>query len=71
MPAILATEEAEIRKRIMVQSQPGQILHKTLSQNKTSQKKGWWSGSSSKGALLSKCEALSSNPGAAKKKKKV
>jgi hypothetical protein len=31
MPVILATQEAEIR-RIVVRSQPGQILHKTLSQ---------------------------------------
>jgi hypothetical protein len=30
MPTILATEEAEIR-RIMVQSQSGQIVHETLS----------------------------------------
>jgi hypothetical protein len=29
-PVILATQEAEIR-RIMVQSQPGQIVHETLS----------------------------------------
>jgi hypothetical protein len=29
-PVILATQEAEIR-RIVVQSQPGQIVHKTLS----------------------------------------
>jgi hypothetical protein len=30
MPVILATQEAEI-KRIVVQSQPRQIVHKTLS----------------------------------------
>jgi hypothetical protein len=30
MPIIIATQEAEIR-RIMVRSQPGQIVHKTLS----------------------------------------
>jgi hypothetical protein len=50
---ILATQEAEIR-RIVAQSQPKQIVLKTLSQtnkqtNKQknpSQKKGWWSGSS-------------------------
>jgi hypothetical protein len=29
-PVILATQEADIR-RIMVQSQPGQIVHETLS----------------------------------------
>jgi hypothetical protein len=41
----LATQEAEIR-RIKVQSQPGQIVHETLSQKYPSQKKkGWWSGS--------------------------
>jgi hypothetical protein len=34
---ILATQEAEIR-RIMVQSQPGQIVHETSSQSKPSQK---------------------------------
>jgi hypothetical protein len=33
-PVILATQEAEIR-RIMVQSQPGQTVHKTLSQKKS------------------------------------
>jgi hypothetical protein len=37
MPIILATQEAEIR-RIVVQSQPGQIVCETLSQ-KTLQKK--------------------------------
>jgi hypothetical protein len=36
-PAILATQEAEIRW-ILVQGQPGQIVHKTLSQ-KTLHKK--------------------------------
>jgi hypothetical protein len=39
MPVILATQEAEIR-RIMVQSQPMQIVHKTLSQKKKITKKG-------------------------------
>jgi hypothetical protein len=38
-PVILATQEAEIR-RIMVQSQPGQIVRKTLSRKKTHHKKG-------------------------------
>jgi hypothetical protein len=33
-PVILATQEAEVR-RIVVQSQPRQIVHKTLSQKKT------------------------------------
>jgi hypothetical protein len=39
MLIILATQEAEI-KRIMVQSQPRQIVHETLSQKYPSQKKG-------------------------------
>jgi hypothetical protein len=43
MSAILVTQEAEIR-RIMVQSQPGEIIHKVLSR-KTPSQKGWWSGS--------------------------
>jgi hypothetical protein len=38
VPIILATQEAEIR-RIMVQSQPRQIVCKTLSQNNPSQKR--------------------------------
>jgi hypothetical protein len=42
-PVILATQEAEIR-RIVVQSQPGQIVHKTLS-GKHQTQKGWWSDS--------------------------
>jgi hypothetical protein len=37
MPIILATQEAEIR-RIMVQSQPGQIIRETLSQKYPPQK---------------------------------
>jgi hypothetical protein len=36
-PVILATQETEIR-RIMVGSQPGQTVHKTLSRENTSQK---------------------------------
>jgi hypothetical protein len=44
MPVILATQEAGIRK-IVVQSQPGQIVHETLSQKKKITKKVWWSGS--------------------------
>jgi hypothetical protein len=35
MPIILATQEKEVR-RIMVQSQPGQIGHETLSQKNSS-----------------------------------
>jgi hypothetical protein len=37
-PVILAMQEAEIR-RIMVQSQPRQIVHETLSQKNPSQKR--------------------------------
>jgi hypothetical protein len=43
IPIILATQEAEIR-RITVGSQPGEIIHKTLSRKNPSQKNGWWSG---------------------------
>jgi hypothetical protein len=44
MPVIPATQEAEIR-RIMVHSQPGEIVHETLALKKSITKKGWWSGS--------------------------
>jgi hypothetical protein len=37
MPVIPATQEAEIR-RITVQSQPGQTVHKTLSRKKNHKK---------------------------------
>jgi hypothetical protein len=49
MPAILATQEAKIR-RLTGQSHPKQIVRKTLSQKKKKKKKksiikkGWWSG---------------------------
>jgi hypothetical protein len=43
MAAILATQEAEIR-RIMVQRHTGQIISETLSLKYPSQKKDWWSG---------------------------
>jgi hypothetical protein len=43
MPVILATQEAEIR-RIVVQSQPGEIVQDLILKN-PSQKKGWRSGS--------------------------
>jgi hypothetical protein len=62
MPIILATQEAEIR-RIVVQSEPRQIVPMTLSQKTLSQKIGlmeWL-----------KVKALSSSPNTAKKKKKV
>jgi hypothetical protein len=39
MPVILATQGAKSR-RIAVQSQPGEIVHETLSRKKPSQKKG-------------------------------
>jgi hypothetical protein len=41
MPVILATQKAEIR-RIAVQSQPAQIILKTLSRKYPSQKGWWW-----------------------------
>jgi hypothetical protein len=38
MPLTLATQQAEVRRRA-VQSQPGQIVHETLSQKGPSQKR--------------------------------
>jgi hypothetical protein len=61
MPEILATQEAEIR-RIKIWSQPGQIVHKTLSQKNLSQKRGWWNGS--------RCRPWVQTPVLQKKKKK-
>jgi hypothetical protein len=58
MPVILATQEAEIR-RIMVRSQPRQIVHETLSQKRNHHKKGL--------AMWLKVKALSSNPTTANK----
>jgi hypothetical protein len=61
-PVFLATQKAEIR-RIIVQSQPRQIVHKTLSQKKLiTKKKDWQSGS--------KLSTLSSNPCTTQKKKR-
>jgi hypothetical protein len=40
MPVILTTQETEVR-RIVVQSQPRQIVHKTLSWKKPISKKGF------------------------------
>jgi hypothetical protein len=46
MPIILVSQEAEIR-RILVQSQPGQIVHPRPYLEKNHHKqKVWWSGSS-------------------------
>jgi hypothetical protein len=44
MPVILAIQEAEIR-RIVVQSQPRQIVLEILSRKKNISIKAWWSGS--------------------------
>jgi hypothetical protein len=45
LPIILATQEADVRK-IAFQSQPRQLVYKTLAQKTPSkQQKGWWSGS--------------------------
>jgi ribosomal protein S21 len=62
MSVILATQEAEIR-RIVVQSQPGQIVHQTLSRKKSITKIGlveWL-----------KVKTLTSSPSTTKKKKKA
>jgi hypothetical protein len=66
MPVILATQEAEIR-RIVVISQPRQIVCETLSQKYPTQNRA----GGVVECLSSKCEALSSNPSTAKKKKKM
>jgi hypothetical protein len=68
MPIILATWEAEIRG-ITVQSQPGQIVLKILSQKYSTQKSAGGVAQVVK-SLPSKCEALSANPSTTKKKKK-
>jgi hypothetical protein len=69
-PIILATWEAEIKK-ITIHSQPGQIVHETLSQKNLTHKKN------RAGrvvqvvkCLLRKYEALSSNPSNAERGKK-
>jgi hypothetical protein len=38
-PVILASQEAEIRRIVVLQSQPGQIVHETLSRKNPSQKR--------------------------------
>jgi hypothetical protein len=67
-PVILATQEEEVR-RIVVQSQPGKIVHETISQKNPTQKRA---GGVTQVVehLPSKHKALSSNPSIAKKKKK-
>jgi hypothetical protein len=60
VPVILTTWEAEIG-RIVVQGQPGQIVHKTTISKITTAK---WTGGVAQVVehLLCKCEDLSSNP---------
>jgi hypothetical protein len=67
-PVIPAAQEAEIR-RITVQSQPRANSSETLSRRTLHEKRA---GGAAQGVecLTSKCESLSSNPSAAKKKKK-
>jgi hypothetical protein len=66
MPIILANREAEIR-RIAVQDQPWQIVHKILSKKFPTQKR---TGEMPRRVenLTDKPETLSSNPSTAKKK---
>jgi hypothetical protein len=68
MVVILATWEAEIR--IVAQSQPGQIVHKTLLEKNTQHKKGLVGLAQVIELLTSNCEVLTSSLSAAKKKKK-
>jgi hypothetical protein len=65
MAVILATHETQIR-RIIVQSQPGEIVHKTLSQKYATPKKAGGVAYVVE-HLPSKCEAMSSNPSIIKK----
>jgi hypothetical protein len=41
---VLALWKARRIRRTIIQSQPGQIVHKTLSQKSYHKKGGWWSG---------------------------
>jgi hypothetical protein len=68
-PVILATWETEIR-RITVQSQPRQEVHKTLSRKNSMQNRAGGVAQVVE-CLPSKPEALSSYPSNAEKKKKV
>jgi hypothetical protein len=54
----------------MVQGQPRQIVCELLSQKYPTQKKGWLSGLKWESICVASIEALSSNSGTAKKKKK-
>jgi hypothetical protein len=69
MAIILATQEAEIR-RILVQGQPTQIVHKNLSQKyPTCTRKRVGEVTQMVEHLPRKCEALNSNPSTLPKKK--
>jgi hypothetical protein len=64
------TWEAEIR-RTVIQGQPGQTVHKTLSPISRITRAKWTGGVvQTMEYLLCSCEALSSNPSPTKKKKK-